>query len=222
MRLYTAYIYRPAAEMASLMPASPRVQRSDGFVVQTGDPAAEGRGEAHGYVPASGVFSPHQLAPISPASADRPPHTWGSILGRVPVFRTDIDTHSLAHASGGAERRIPLEVIVKGDKQPMYGATFDEDGRGGCAFGPPRATAHLRGRASRETAACCCGAGTRLRCRSTRTGRSGWRGRSAIMTRRRRSGSGFSLIPTSHPLVSAPTPRSRADRAEIEMARCGL
>ncbi len=78
------------------MPASPRVQRSDGFVVQTGDPAAEGRGEAHGYVP----------------------------------------------ASGGGERRIPLEVIVKGDKQPMYGATFDEDGRGGCALGPPRATAH--------------------------------------------------------------------------------
>ncbi len=28
----------------------------------------------------SGVFSPHQLAPISPASADRPPQTWGSIL----------------------------------------------------------------------------------------------------------------------------------------------
>ena len=67
--------------------ACPRVQRSDGFVVQTGDPAAEGRGEAHGYVP----------------------------------------------ASGGGERRIPLEVIVKGDKQPMYGATFDEDGRGGYA-----------------------------------------------------------------------------------------
>jgi len=30
-------------------------------------------------------------------------------------------------------RKIPLEVFVQGDKQPIYGTTFDDDGRGGYA-----------------------------------------------------------------------------------------
>jgi len=64
-----------------------KIQRSDGFVVQTGDPSAEGKGEKHGYVP----------------------------------------------EGKEKERRIPLEVYVKGDKAPIYGTTFDDDGRGGYA-----------------------------------------------------------------------------------------
>merc|ERR1719326_2671517 len=65
------------------------VQRSDGFVVQTGDPAQESKDEKapHGFVPA----------------------------GQSQV------------------RKIPLEVSVLGDKGPIYGATFDDDGRGGYA-----------------------------------------------------------------------------------------
>lgn len=63
------------------------IQRSDGFVVQTGDPSAEGKGSKHGFTP--------------------------------PGSET--------------ERRIPLEVQVRGDKNPIYGATFDDDGRGGYA-----------------------------------------------------------------------------------------
>ena len=30
-------------------------------------------------------------------------------------------------------RKIPLEVFVTTDKQPIYGTTFDDDGRGGYA-----------------------------------------------------------------------------------------
>jgi cyclophilin family peptidyl-prolyl cis-trans isomerase len=68
-----------------------KIQRSDGFVVQTGDPKAEGRQSKNGYVP-----------------------------------------------PGEAEvRKIPLEVYVSGDKQPIYGATFDDDGRGGYAAALP-------------------------------------------------------------------------------------
>jgi cyclophilin family peptidyl-prolyl cis-trans isomerase len=64
------------------------VQRSDGFVVQTGDPTAEGKGATkNGYVP----------------------------------------------EGSSSVRKIPLEVYVTGDKQPMYSATFDDDGRGGYA-----------------------------------------------------------------------------------------
>ena len=65
------------------------IQRSDGFVVQMGDPSKEqgGNEKINGFVPA------------------------------------------------GAEkvRTIPLEVLVKGDKAPIYGSTFDDDGRGGYA-----------------------------------------------------------------------------------------
>ena len=67
------------------------VQRSDGFVVQTGDAKAEGKSEKTGYVPA----------------------------GQDEV------------------RKVPLEVYVQGDKQPIYGATFDDDGRGGYAAALP-------------------------------------------------------------------------------------
>jgi len=56
------------------------IQRSDGFVVQTGDPA----GPADGYVP------PGEKEP----------------------------------------RTIPLEIMVKGDKVPMWGSTTEEDSRG--------------------------------------------------------------------------------------------
>jgi cyclophilin family peptidyl-prolyl cis-trans isomerase len=67
-----------------------KIQRSDGFVVQTGDPSGEG----------------------SPSKSSK--------TGFVP--------------SGSEEvRKVPLEVFVKGDKAPMYGATFDDDGRGGYA-----------------------------------------------------------------------------------------
>jgi len=68
-----------------------KIQRSDGFVVQTGDPKAEGKTEKNGFVP-SGA--------------------------------TDV-------------RKIPLEVFVKGDKGPIYGTTFDDDGRGGYAAALP-------------------------------------------------------------------------------------
>lgn len=61
------------------------IQRSDGFVVQTGDPTAEGKGDKNGYV------------------------------------------------QDGKIRNVPLEVFVKGDKEPLYGATFDDDNRGGYA-----------------------------------------------------------------------------------------
>jgi len=67
------------------------IQRSDGFVVQTGDPSAEGKGSKHGF---------------TPSGSDK-------------------------------ERRIPLEVQVKGDKSPIYGSTFDDDGRGGYAASLP-------------------------------------------------------------------------------------
>jgi len=56
------------------------IQRSDGFVVQTGDPA----GPADGYIP----------------SGEKGPRT------------------------------IPLEIMVKGDKVPMWGSTTEEDSRG--------------------------------------------------------------------------------------------
>jgi len=66
-----------------------KVQRSDGFVVQTGDPRADPNDEKapNGFIPAG--------------------------------------------AKG--VRKIPLEVFVQGDKQPIYGTTFDDDGRGGYA-----------------------------------------------------------------------------------------
>jgi len=66
-----------------------KVQRSDGFVVQTGDPRVDPNDEKapNGFVPAG--------------------------------------------AKG--VRKIPLEVFVQGDKQPIYGTTFDDDGRGGYA-----------------------------------------------------------------------------------------
>jgi cyclophilin family peptidyl-prolyl cis-trans isomerase len=69
------------------------IQRSDGFVVQTGDPGAEkGKNkDIHGYVPA----------------------------GKQKV------------------RNVPLEIYVAGDKEPIYGATLDEDGRGGYATALP-------------------------------------------------------------------------------------
>jgi peptidylprolyl isomerase len=64
------------------------IQRSDGFVVQTGDP----EGEADGYV-------------------------------------------GTANKSVGAgkhgERLIPLEIMMKGDKEPVYESTMEDEGRGG-------------------------------------------------------------------------------------------
>lgn len=66
-----------------------KIQRSDGFVVQTGDPTAEGKGDKNGYV------------------------------------------------QDGKIRNVPLEVYVKGDKEPIYSATFDDDGRGGYAAALP-------------------------------------------------------------------------------------
>ncbi len=68
-----------------------KIQRSDGFVVQTGDPQAEGRQKLNGFVP----------------------------------------------AGASKVRKIPLEVFVAGDKNPIYGATFDDDGRGGYAAALP-------------------------------------------------------------------------------------
>jgi len=64
-----------------------KIQRSDGFVVQTGDPSQEGRGKDVGFKP----------------------------------------------DGSDAVRNVPLEVFVKGDKGPIYGSTFDDDGRGGYA-----------------------------------------------------------------------------------------
>lgn len=66
------------------------IQRSDGFVIQTGDPTQDG-------VPAA--FKSKQT-------------------GFVPPGKTKA-------------RRIPLEVMISGDKQPFYEATYDDDGRGG-------------------------------------------------------------------------------------------
>ena len=66
-------------------------QRSDGFVVQTGDAKVEGKSDKNGYVP--------------PGKSD--------------------------------VRLVPLEVYVKGDKEPIYSTTFDDDGRGGYASALP-------------------------------------------------------------------------------------
>ena len=66
-------------------------QRSDGFVVQTGDARVEGKSDKNGYVP--------------PGKSD--------------------------------VRLVPLEVYVKGDKEPIYSTTFDDDGRGGYAAALP-------------------------------------------------------------------------------------
>merc|ERR1719238_1705846 len=68
-----------------------KVQRSDGFVVQTGDAKVEGRSEKNGYVPPG---------------------------------KTEV-------------RTVPLELYVKGDPQPLYSTTFDDDGRGGYASALP-------------------------------------------------------------------------------------
>jgi len=65
------------------------IQRSDGFVVQMGDPSKESGGQ-------------EKINGFVPAGADK-------------------------------VRTIPLEVLVKGDKAPIYGSTFDDDGRGGFA-----------------------------------------------------------------------------------------
>ena len=34
------------------------------------------------------------------------------------------------HTARAQVRKVPLEVFVKGDKAPIYGSTFDDDGRG--------------------------------------------------------------------------------------------
>ena len=68
------------------------IQRSDGFVVQTGDPTAEGKGAVKN--------------------------------GYVPPGKSEV-------------RKIPLEVYAQGDKKPLYGSTFDDDGRGGYAAALP-------------------------------------------------------------------------------------
>lgn len=68
-----------------------KIQRSDGFVVQTGDNKEAGKSEKIGYVPPG---------------------------------KTEV-------------RKVPLEVMVKGDKGPIYGTTFDDDGRGGYASALP-------------------------------------------------------------------------------------
>lgn len=66
------------------------IQRSDGFVVQTGKPD----GEADGYV-----------------------GTPGKAVGAGPH----------------GERLIPLEIMMKGDKSPIYSSTMEDEGRGGQA-----------------------------------------------------------------------------------------
>jgi len=68
-----------------------KIQRSDGFVVQTGDAKVEGRSSKNGFVPEG---------------------------------KTEV-------------RKVPLEVFVKDDKEPIYSATFDDDGRGGYAAALP-------------------------------------------------------------------------------------
>jgi len=65
------------------------IQRSDGFVVQMGDPSKEAGGQ-------------EKINGFVPAGSDK-------------------------------VRTIPLEVLVKGDKAPIYGSTFDDDSRGGYA-----------------------------------------------------------------------------------------
>ena len=39
----------------------------------------------------------------------------------------------IVHTHHSQVRKIPLEVFVTSDKQPIYGTTFDDDGRGGYA-----------------------------------------------------------------------------------------
>ena len=41
------------------------------------------------------------------------------------------------YVQDGKIRNVPLEVYVKGDKEPIYSATFDDDGRGGYAAALP-------------------------------------------------------------------------------------
>ena len=68
----------------------------------------------HNFMQIEGVANLHLLPPtgalLSIGFAKvryRPPQTWGSILGRVTVFRTDIYTHSLTHSHSGAHHSGP-------------------------------------------------------------------------------------------------------------------
>jgi len=47
------------------------------------------------------------------------------------------DAKKNGYVEGGKVRKIPLEVMVRGDKDPIYSATFDDDGRGGYAAAMP-------------------------------------------------------------------------------------
>lgn len=83
------------------------IQRSDGFVVQTGDPD----GDAVGYV-AKG-------------------------------------SKALGTGKNG-ERLIPLEIFIKGDAQPIYESTMEDEGRGGQATVLPFASYGAMGWAREE------------------------------------------------------------------------
>ena len=131
-----------------------KVQRSDGFVVQTGDAKVEGKSEKNGYVPPG---------------------------------KTEV-------------RTVPLELYVKGDSQPLYSTTFDDVRTAPLARSIQRA-AFRSAQLTRVSVVCFAFCRTaeeamRRRCHSTPTAPSGWRARSTMSTRRRRSSSGCSSTPT--------------------------
>ena len=108
------------------------VTRSDGFVVQYGDP--DPAGEVHGCVSVaflcvlciSVLFRCVCLFEgrfcVSPSSYPHPPQT-----NHIPN-----QPHPIRYKPPGSSdvRIIPLEIFVTQDDSPMYGVTTEDDGRG--------------------------------------------------------------------------------------------
>lgn len=96
------------------------VQRSDGFVVQSGDPDG----------PADGALRAICAHTLLAAAARR--ESLSMSLTQPPrVF----STHSLPgfiDPATGKIRTVPLEIMVKGDKVPQYGETMEDSGRYKC------------------------------------------------------------------------------------------
>jgi hypothetical protein len=108
--------------------------------------------------------------------------------------------HGYIPSGATEERKVPLEVSLKGDKELLYGSTSEDNGRGAGAcmracVAPPRSpTTCSPSNVSlvpvpprRQRRRCC---------RSKATARSAWLGASSSRTARRRSFSGCCSSPT--------------------------
>jgi cyclophilin family peptidyl-prolyl cis-trans isomerase len=109
------------------------IQRSDGFVVQTGDPSSELEGDKatklNGFVQGGKVRKVCRAAAHANES-----NAWDGNRPETPGSHTrERARWPPAGMTPSSPPQIPLEVMVKGDKAPIYGSTFDDDGRGGYA-----------------------------------------------------------------------------------------